>query len=77
MDNFDPNEVFGGDHEDLIDELDDEESKEENDPFKKKPSISSGNDDCVFERANENISEDDLELVASKELMDEMECRMH
>ena len=72
-DEFDPNSVFGGDNEDLIDELDEEESKEDNEPFgQKKDSISPSGDDCIFERANENISEDDLELGASKELMNEM-----
>ena len=72
-DEFDPNLVFGGDNEDLIDELDEEESKEDNEPFgQKKDSISPSVDDCIFERANEMISEDDLELGASKDLMNEM-----
>ena len=70
---FDPNEVFGGDNEDLIDEQEEEESKEEEDPFQH----NAIEDDCIFELANENISEDDLELVASKELMNEMVAKMH
>jgi len=49
---FDPNEVFGGDNEDLIDELSDEESKEDHEPFRKKASnFSSKDDDFIFERA--------------------------
>ena len=77
-DEFDPNEVFGGDNEDLIDELDEEESKEDNEPFgQRKNTISSGVNDCIFERANENISDDDLEIDASKDLMNEMKQKMN
>jgi len=78
-DEFSPTEVFGGDNEDFIDEQEDEESKgEEGIPFNTRTkSISSGKDDFVFERAASSMSEDDLELEASKDLMLEMERKMY
>ena len=57
--NFDPNHVFGGDNEEMIDELEDEESKSETPFAHQRSSVSS---EGLFERAKDLQEENKADL---------------